>query len=68
MEEKRNETATTSSGPALEIRLLGTFQMKLHQQAVLGFRSDKARALLAYLVVEFGRSSPPRCVGVLVMG
>ena len=54
MEEKRNETATPKPGPALEIRLLGTFQVKLHQQAISGFRSDKARALLAYLVVESG--------------
>ena len=54
MEEQRNETATASSGPMLEIRLFGTFQVKLHQQAMSGFRSDKARALLAYLVVESG--------------
>ena len=54
MEEQRNETATASSGPVLEIRLFGTFQVKLHQQAMSGFRSDKARALLAYLVVESG--------------
>jgi WD40 repeat protein/DNA-binding SARP family transcriptional activator len=54
MEEKRNEIATTSSEPIVEFRLLGTFQVKLHQRVISGFRSDKARALLAYLVIESG--------------
>ncbi len=39
----------------LEIRLLGTFQAKLDNDVLSGFRSDKARALLAYLVMEGAR-------------
>ena len=36
----------------LSIRLLGPLQVTLDGQPVTGFRSDKVRALLAYLVVE----------------
>lgn len=36
----------------LEIKLLGTFQVKLDGDVLTGFRSDKTRALLAYLAVE----------------
>ena len=41
--------------PALEMRLLGPFQVKINHNSVDGFRSDKVRALLAYLAVEAGR-------------
>src|SRR5438034_834968 len=36
----------------LELSLLGTFQVALNGSAVTGFRTDKMRALLAYLCVE----------------
>ncbi len=39
----------------LSIQLLGPFQVTLGGEAVTGFVSDKARALLAYLAVETGR-------------
>lgn len=39
----------------LELRFLGSFQVRLDGAALVGFRSDKARALLAYLAIEAGR-------------
>jgi WD40 repeat protein/DNA-binding SARP family transcriptional activator len=39
----------------LSIRLLGAFQVALAGKPVTGFATDKARALLAYLVVEADR-------------
>ena len=36
----------------LAVRLLGGFQVELDGEAVYAFKTDKARALLAYLVVE----------------
>jgi predicted ATPase/DNA-binding SARP family transcriptional activator len=39
----------------LSLRLLGPFATKLNGQPLRGFRSDKVRALLAYLVVEAQR-------------
>jgi DNA-binding SARP family transcriptional activator len=39
----------------LSIRLLGPFQADLGGQALTNLRSDKVRALLAYLVVEVQR-------------
>src|SRR5689334_16519712 len=36
----------------LELWLLGTFQVALHGSEVTGFRTDKMRALLAYLCLE----------------
>ncbi len=39
----------------LAIRLLGGFQVKLNDAPLDGFRTQKARALLAYLAVEAGR-------------
>src|SRR4051794_19106471 len=36
----------------LELSLLGTFQVTLDGSAVTGFRTDKMRALLAYLCLE----------------
>ncbi len=40
---------------ALRIRLLGTFQVALDERPLHAFRSDKTRALLAYLAVESDR-------------
>ncbi len=42
--------------PQLTLSLLGSFDVRLDGVPVTGFRSDKARALLAYLVVEADRS------------
>lgn len=39
----------------LVVRLLGGFRVELDGEAVYGFETDKARALLAYLVVEANR-------------
>jgi len=39
----------------LAVRLLGSFQVSLDGEPVTGFRSDKVRALLAYLCVESAR-------------
>lgn len=39
----------------LMLHLLGPFQAVVHEQPVAGFRSDKARALLAYLAIEAAR-------------
>ena len=39
----------------LSINLLGPFQVTLNEAPVIGFRSDKVRALLAYLAMEAGR-------------
>src|SRR5512136_2037224 len=39
----------------LVVRLLGAFRVELDGEAVYGFETDKARALLAYLVVEADR-------------
>lgn len=41
--------------PRLAVRLLGGFQVELDGEAVYAFRTDKARALLAYLMVESAR-------------
>ena len=40
---------------SLSVRLLGPFQVTLDERPVTGFRSDKVRALLAYLVAEADR-------------
>ncbi len=40
---------------SLNIQLFGTFQVTVEGMSVDGFRSDKARALLAYLAVEADR-------------
>ena len=39
----------------LVVRLLGGYRVELDGQAIYSFEMDKARALLAYLVVEAGR-------------
>lgn len=41
--------------PRLALSLLGPFQAVVDEHVVTGFRSNKARALLAYLAVEAGR-------------
>jgi hypothetical protein len=45
----------------LSIRLLGPFQVTLDGEPAVGFRSDKVRALLAYLCVEMTRRPHPSC-------
>ncbi|QLQ05250.1 MAG: hypothetical protein HZY76_03480 [Anaerolineae bacterium] len=50
----------------LTLDLLGTFAATLDGRAVQGFRSNKARGLLAYLALEAGRwhaARWPRCSG-----
>ena len=53
--------------PHLAVRLLGGFQVELDGEAVYAFKTDKARALLAYLVVESARphrrETSPLCFG-----
>ena len=39
----------------LAVRLLGSFQVSIDGEPVTGFRSDKVRALLAYLCAEMAR-------------
>ena len=41
--------------PHLQIQLLGTFQVLQNGRSLTGFRTDKIRALLAYLAVESDR-------------
>lgn len=52
----------------LEIKLLGTFQATLDGDALTGFRSDKARALLAYLAVEKTRPHRREWLATLLWG
>jgi DNA-binding SARP family transcriptional activator len=52
----------------LEINLLGTFQAKLDGEVVTGFRSDKTRALLAYLLVEGTRTHRRDWLATLLWG
>src|SRR5438094_9355069 len=40
----------------LELSLLGTFEVALNGSAVTGFRTDKMRALLAYLCLGAGHA------------
>jgi DNA-binding SARP family transcriptional activator len=47
---KRNQSMSK-----LTLHLLGTFQVEYDQRPVTQFRSDKERALLAYLAVEHNR-------------
>ena len=44
--------------PHLQLTLLGAFQATLDGQPVVGFESNKVRALLAYLAVEADRPHP----------
>lgn len=52
----------------LEIKLLGTFQATLDGVALTGFRSDKTRALLAYLTLERTRSHRRDWLATLLWG
>ena len=52
----------------LNIRLLGTFQATLDGEALTGFRSDKTRALLAYLALEGTRSHRRDWLAALLWG
>jgi WD40 repeat protein/DNA-binding SARP family transcriptional activator len=52
----------------LDIRLLGTFQATLDGEALTGFRSDKARALLAFLAVESTRPHRRDWLATLLWG
>jgi DNA-binding SARP family transcriptional activator len=50
----------------LAVSLLGTFQVVLHGKPVTAFETDKARGLLAYLMVEADRPHPrERLAGML---
>ena len=42
----------------LSLRLFGRFQVQIDDAPVVGWRYDKVRALLVYLVLENGRSHP----------
>ncbi len=52
----------------LEIKLLGTFQATLDGEVLTGFRSDKTRALLAYLAVENTRPHRRDWLAALLWG
>ena len=52
----------------LEIKLLGTFQATLDGEVLTAFRSDKARALLAYLAVENTRPHRREWLATLLWG
>src|SRR5512145_257432 len=49
-----NPESHAAQAPALHLHLLGPFYAQLDDQRLGGLRSDKARALLAYLAVEQG--------------
>ena len=50
----------------LSLRLLGPFQAELDGRPVAGFRSDKVRALLAYLALEAQRPWPRATLAALL--
>ena len=52
----------------LEIKLLGTFKARLDGEVLTGFRSDKTRALLAYLAVENTRPHRRDWLAALLWG
>lgn len=52
----------------LTLHLLGSFQASLDEQPITGFRSDKTRALLAYLVTEANRSHRRESLAALLWG
>jgi WD40 repeat protein/DNA-binding SARP family transcriptional activator len=52
----------------LQISLLGTFQVMLEGEPLTGFRSDKTRALLAYLAVDHGRVHRREALATLLWG
>jgi DNA-binding SARP family transcriptional activator len=65
---KRNEDSRTPIEPRLEIHLLGSFQATLDGEPLDGIRSDKTRALLAYLAVETGRTHNRNALSALLWG
>jgi DNA-binding SARP family transcriptional activator len=50
----------------LSLSLLGSFQVTLDGQPVTGFKSNKVRALLAYLAVEADRPHPREALAGLL--
>ncbi|RME47933.1 MAG: hypothetical protein D6791_04565 [Chloroflexi bacterium] len=54
--------------PLLRLRLLGTFQASLADAPLSGLRSDKARALLAYLAIESDRPHRRESLAALFWG
>lgn len=52
----------------LQLRLLGTFDAKLDGAPLTAFRSDKTRALLAYLTLEAGRAHRREFLADLLWG
>ena len=54
--------------PGLSIQLFGLFDIKLNGEPISGFRSNKARALLAYLAVEANRPIPRTTLATLLWG
>ena len=52
--------------PHLELTLLGAFQATLDGDPVVGFESNKVRALLAYLTVEADRPHPRATLACLL--
>jgi DNA-binding SARP family transcriptional activator len=54
--------------PQLSISLLGPFQVSLDNQPVTAFRSDKERALLAYLAIEADRPHRREALAALLWG
>jgi WD40 repeat protein/DNA-binding SARP family transcriptional activator len=61
--------AIAADTPArLQIYLLGTFEVSLDGVPLSGFRSDKVRALLAFLAVESGRTHRRSSLASLLWG
>lgn len=52
----------------LDLRLLGTFEASLDGVPLTAFRSDKTRALLAYLTIEAGRTHRRESLADLLWG
>lgn len=52
--------------PQLSLSLLGPFQVTLDEQPVTGFKSNKVRALLAYLAVEADKPHPREALAGLL--
>ncbi|KAA3663681.1 MAG: hypothetical protein DWQ04_09555 [Chloroflexi bacterium] len=50
----------------LEVSLLGSFQITINEQLLTNFESDKARALLAYLVIEANHSHRREALAALL--
>jgi DNA-binding SARP family transcriptional activator len=52
------DPSAATPAPALDVRLLGRFEVRLHGKAIERWPSRKARLLLAYLTIERGRTVP----------